>query len=942
MLQADGLFDELEPLQSGRLPVEPPHELYFELAGNPEGLPAVFLHGGPGGGFKASQRRTFDPRSFRIVHFDQRGAGRSTPAAELAGNTTQALIADIERLREHLGIEQWLVTGGSWGSFLALAYGEAHPERCLGFRLHGIFLASSDEAHWWFHGIRTIFPDHWQDFAAFVPEAERGHLLEAYYRRLVDPDPAVHMPAAQALRTYSAKTQTFLPDPDHVASLTEPLAALQIARIFTHYCMNRAFVPEGSLLEGLDRIRHLPCEIVQGRYDVVTPMLTAWTLKEAWPEARFTIVDTANHVASKSAPALGRALREATDRLRDRLRPDLTPAAAPTPAPDREPASARAGSPERGSGVATYLRVRTATAPAISPDGGLLAFIGDRSGVGQVWTTELPGGTPRQGTDFDEKVAFLAFSPKSRDLVFGMDQGGDERQQLWLLPGGTGEARALTASPGVIHAWGAWDPDGGRIAFTANARDEAHMDVHVMEVASGESRCVQTAQGWRQVLGWWPDGTALLVQDGSRGMFDQGLVRLDLATGASETLIAQAGPARYLSPKWRKDGSGFFLITNQGQEFHGIAFFELETRELHFLESPECDVEALALSPDQTRLAFVLNEGGYSRIVVRDLESGIEGTIGGHPIGIVSGLVWRPDGAGLLFTVDGAGAPAAVWEFDGETLVAAPRVAADLGPPDPESLVEPSRVAIASFDGQEIPAFLFQPETAPPAAGYPAIVLIHGGPEDQFRPNFRAEVQYLLAKGILVLAPNVRGSTGYGRTWQSLDDRELRMDSVKDLGAVGRWLADQPNVDRSRLCLYGRSYGGFMVLAGLTEFPELWKLGVEFYGIANFVTLLETTGPWRRTLREVEYGFLATDRDKLLSYSPIRKADRIGVPLFVAHGLRDPRVPPSESRMIVGALEGRGAPVEYVTVPDEGHGFTKERNRQTIFGAMTAFVERHL
>lgn len=315
----NGLYPSGEPYRSLRLAVGEGHELLVEESGNPDGIPAVFLHGGPGAGSKPVQRRSFDPAAFRLVTFDQRGAGRSQPSAALAGNTTQALIADLERIRSHLGIERWLVAGGSWGSCLGLAYAQAHPERCLGLRLHGIFLAEPAEIDWWFHGSRTIFPDHWEAFAGFVPEGERGDLLRAYHRRLTGPDAELQLAAAISLRSFSGRTQTFLPDEGHVAALTEPAAALALARIFTHYCVNGAFLEPGQLLRDIARIRHLPCEIVQGRYDIVTPMCTAWRLKSAWPEARFTIVTQANHAATPSAPALGIALREATDRLRDAL-----------------------------------------------------------------------------------------------------------------------------------------------------------------------------------------------------------------------------------------------------------------------------------------------------------------------------------------------------------------------------------------------------------------------------------------------------------------------------------------------------------------------------------------------------------------------------------------------------------------------------------------------
>lgn len=311
------LYPVSTPRRIQRIAVSSLHTLYLEEHGNPAGIPVVFLHGGPGAGFKPEHLHTFDPDAFRIVVFDQRGAGRSTPLAELHDNTTPSLIDDLEHIREQLDIDRWLVTGGSWGSCLALAYAEAYPERCLGVRLHGIFLGESADIEWWFQGSRTIFPDHWEDFAAFVDEDEREDLLSAYHARLTAPDPALRLEAAIRLRTFSAATQTFLPDPSHIERLIKPDAALPVARLFTHYCVHRAFFKPGQLIRNIGRIRHLPGEIVQARYDTVTPMTTAWSLHRAWPEAHFTIVTEANHASTKGPMA--HALRTATDRLRDCL-----------------------------------------------------------------------------------------------------------------------------------------------------------------------------------------------------------------------------------------------------------------------------------------------------------------------------------------------------------------------------------------------------------------------------------------------------------------------------------------------------------------------------------------------------------------------------------------------------------------------------------------------
>ncbi|MEO8676764.1 MAG: prolyl aminopeptidase, partial [Casimicrobiaceae bacterium] len=287
------LFPEIDPYVTGRLAVDPPHTLYWESCGRADGVPVVFLHGGPGGGCLPHHRRYFDPAFWRIVLVDQRGAGRSTPVAEIEGNTTQALVADLEQLRAHLRIERWLVFGGSWGSTLALAYAETHPDRCLGLVLRGIFLAGRTETDWFMHGMRMVFPEAWRAFAGFLPDAERADLLASYYRRLIDPDPAVHLPAAHAWDRYEGACSTLLPASDPAPKFDSDAAALAIARIEAHYFVHDAFLAEGALLAGLPRIRHLPCTIVQGRYDIVCPPVTADALARGWPEAEYVVVPDA-------------------------------------------------------------------------------------------------------------------------------------------------------------------------------------------------------------------------------------------------------------------------------------------------------------------------------------------------------------------------------------------------------------------------------------------------------------------------------------------------------------------------------------------------------------------------------------------------------------------------------------------------------------------------
>ena len=313
------LYPEIEPYRREHLAIDARHTLYVEECGNPDGLPVVFLHGGPGAGLSPYHRRFFDPARWHAVLFDQRGAGQSTPFASLDANTTPDLIADIERIREHLGIERWLVFGGSWGSTLALAYAEAHPDRVIGLVLRGIFLAREEELRWFNEmdgGARCIFPERWARFRDFIPEAERGNMIEAYWRRLDSNDEAVQLAAARAWSAYEGGSTTLVHDPDAAGDFDEPHKAVSLARLEAHYFRNGMFLAPGQLLRDVARIRHIPGVIVHGRYDIICPVKTAFELHQAWPEAKFHIV-LAGHSASD--PAIVDKLVEATDRFADRL-----------------------------------------------------------------------------------------------------------------------------------------------------------------------------------------------------------------------------------------------------------------------------------------------------------------------------------------------------------------------------------------------------------------------------------------------------------------------------------------------------------------------------------------------------------------------------------------------------------------------------------------------
>ncbi len=313
-MQRGDLFPEIGPFETGYLPLTDGHVMYWEQVGHPRGRPALFLHGGPGAGAGAVHRRFFDPQFWRVAIFDQRGAGRSRPLGDLHANTTAHLVADIEALRVHLGLERWLLFGGSWGSTLALAYAQAHPERVIGLVLRGVFLGRPDEVDWFLHGMARVFPDAHAAFLAHLPEAERGDILRAYLARLTHPDPLVHQPAARAWSVYEGSCSTLLPSPDTVASFAQDRTALGLARIEAHYFAHDLFLPEGGLLAHMHRIAHLPAEIVQGRYDMVCPATSAFELAAAWPQARLTVIPDAGHSALE--PGVRRALVAAVERFR--------------------------------------------------------------------------------------------------------------------------------------------------------------------------------------------------------------------------------------------------------------------------------------------------------------------------------------------------------------------------------------------------------------------------------------------------------------------------------------------------------------------------------------------------------------------------------------------------------------------------------------------------
>ena len=592
-----------------------------------------------------------------------------------------------------------------------------------------------------------------------------------------------------------------------------------------------------------------------------------------------------------------------------------------------------------------YLNVRSAYGASLGPD-GRLAFLMDTTGTGQVWTVDGPLAWPEQRTFYDEPVSFVTWSPERPELIFGMDEGGDERMQLYLLDDATGVATDLTTHPSAKHRWGGWSHDGERFAFASNRRDEAVFDIYTQrrEDTGTDADLVHEGDGWLSASGWAPDDDRLLVTE-SHSNFDQDLYELDLRSGDRRHLTPHDGDVRYASANWGPDGEALYLVTDDGSDRLYLARLDLASRDLEPVVTDDAwNVDGVALDDETGRIVYSRNVDGYTELTVGDLAGPT--TIEEHPTpalpgGLAGGVSYDDTAARFAVTVTGTTENTNVHVVEAATGEAERWTDAGTAGIPRESFRDRELVRFESFDGLTVPAFLTLPEGAGEGDEVPVIVDIHGGPESQRRPSFGSLLQYFLSRGYAVFEPNVRGSTGYGKEYTRLDDVRNRMDSVKDLRAGVEYLHDHPAVDPDRIAALGGSYGGFMVLAALTEYPDLWAAGVDIVGIANFVTFLENTGVWRRELREAEYGSLEADREFLESISPINNIDAIRAPLFVLHGANDPRVPVGEAEQI-SEQAAEHVPVETLVFEDEGHGISKLENRVEAYTRVVAFLDDHV
>ena len=541
----------------------------------------------------------------------------------------------------------------------------------------------------------------------------------------------------------------------------------------------------------------------------------------------------------------------------------------------------------------------------------------DLSGTRQLYRLPAAGGELEQLTSYAEPVEGQLL-PDDR-LLLEIDEGGNERGQLYL------EGEALVVDPRYIHRSPHVSRDGSLLAYSTNRRNGRDFDIVVRRLESGEERTFELG-GMCANGDISPDGRWVVAGQLGELSGDNNLFLLGTESGEVVHVTPHEGQAEYLDPVWLPDSSGFLCATSQGRDTFAISRYTLGGG-WEVVHEADWDLECVG-DDDGRHVLVVANEDGYSRVEGLSLPGD----------GLAEHFVFSPDGSRVAFAFSTPTEPHQVWVHDFESGEA--RKLTDLG--SVEDGVQPELHRVESFDGESIPVFLFLPDGEGP---FPVVVMVHGGPESQWRPwyssGFGALTQYLVARGYAVAAPNVRGSTGYGKRFEHLDDVEKRLDSVEDLRALHDWLAARPEIDGSRAVVYGRSYGGYMVLAALAFQPELWAAGIEFVGISNLRTFLENTSVWRRAAREREYGPLS-DPELLERLSPWSRLDAIKAPLFIEHGRNDPRVPVSESEAIHEELVRRGVRCELVIYEDEGHMVEKLENRVDSFERATAFLDEVL
>jgi dipeptidyl aminopeptidase/acylaminoacyl peptidase len=607
------------------------------------------------------------------------------------------------------------------------------------------------------------------------------------------------------------------------------------------------------------------------------------------------------------------------------------------------------GAVDRVAGVADYRdfepSARFQETLAVSPDGTTLAYIDDTQGHFNLAVRPVAGGPSRHLTSYtDSTVRHASWHSDGRSLLYMADSAGDERYQLYLIDEAGGQPTALT-EPGTAGYWPAFgdpfSPDGRYLAYAGNDRSPSDQDVLIRDLNTGEVRRAYAGGGRIYASHWSPDSTRLTIVDWRGATTDQIIYVLSIDDGGVTQITPSDGSATYDPGPWLPDGSGILVMTDFGRDHTGLASLDPETGRLSWIDAPDWDVEQVAVSPDGRTLAWLVNVEGASHLRAKDLMSGEDIPVPALPAGSASQLLLTPDGRQAVMLMS---TPTTPWN-----IVVADLTSGDLRwvteerpPVDPSTLVDPVLIHYPAPGGRTVPALLYRPSAS---EKIPVVLAIHGGPPAQERPNYSNDglFQYLASRGVAVLAPNIRGSSGYGLAYQRAVHRDWGGVDLQDLDAAARYLKNQPWVDPARIGLFGRSYGGFAVLSCVSRLPEHdWAAAVAWCAPSNLVTFARAQPPTWRAQVAIMIGDPDTDSKLLMSRSPVTYADDIRAALFLIQGANDVRVPRHESDQIVQRLRDRGVEVRYDVYPDEGHVFGNRADQTQARSDAAGFLLAHL
>lgn len=585
-----------------------------------------------------------------------------------------------------------------------------------------------------------------------------------------------------------------------------------------------------------------------------------------------------------------------------------------------------------------YLNVNEAYSPVMIPGQNSITFLSKKSGLPQVWKWDSETRDTTQYTDLSDRILSVHHSHSGKETVVGMDKNGNEKQQLYLLKNKGQDIEELVISEDHFHQFGGWSPDDKTISFTSNRRHPGYFDIYIYDLSKGKEELLYKNDGQCTPVSWTNDGAHLILSMADTNI-DRSFYLFAIKT-RKLTIIGDTNElARYASIELFKNGQDGFILSDIERNTLGVHQFSLRNPEKvnRLFSNKDWDIEEIKLSPNEEQLAYTTNEGGISTLGLYDVTSQTHQQISSLPRGVYKSLGWYSN-TELVLGLKSAVIPGDIWKVDVNNKTSERLTWFGDDKEISHLWMEPELCHFHSFDGLEVPYFLYGKEKS----DQPAVVYVHGGPESQIREQFNPAIQLLAHLGFAVIAPNVRGSMGYGRSYVKLDDVRKRMDAVADLKWLVKGFGKKHHINLDKVGIMGRSYGGFMVLAAMTHYPDLWAAGVDIVGISHFKSFLENTGPWRRKLREFEYGSLKKDVDFFEEIAPLNHTDKIIVPLLVFHGRNDSRVPVSEAEQLTDDLKQQNKHVELHVFEDEGHQTEKLENNILMNTEIVSFMEKFL